>query len=518
MARSLSRFFYRGLLSLHPPSFQAQFAHEMLWIFDEERKRRGATKLLGDALLSLGRQWIVRRALQKWFIGDFTLSPGLSQIHELFAWERIALPESHLPLPRMVQGSLICLLFVMVPLSVLYDGSVRAIQRGSVTRRTFGHSRPFASSGFQRRAALSGLSAEGSLGTGSAFGDSQQAIQSTNEGLDGLAIGSSHVTSPDRNAFEGVLTAFRRYNIVALDDPHGDQVASEFRIQLFRQPGFADKVNDIAFECGNSRYQKVLDRYIAGGKVPHEEIAAVWRNTTQVGQCDLTEQFYSEVRKVNETLPRAKRIRVLALDPPIDWNKVHSAADWVRFMDRDAVAASLIEREAFQRNRKVLVIMGGMHLYRNKHDSYPWVTTLIEKKHPGSVFVIATIRAGPLGATESAFAELQKRLGTSEVPFFALFNGTPAGSLDANPFFQFPVFRKVEGKLTNVTGHLFPGLTLQDLADACLILGPEKIAQVDPKIYEGTPYGKELERRRRILSEGQAGLAPAPPPPNPTQP
>ena len=163
----------------------------------------------------------------------------------------------------------------------------------------------------------------------------------------------------------------------------------------------------------------------------------------------------------------------------------------------------------------MLVIMGGMHLYRNKHDSYPWVTTLIEKKHPGSVFVIATIRGGPgpYGAAESAFAELQKRLGTSEVPFFALLNGTPAGSLDANPFFLFPNFRKVEGKLTNMTGHLFPGLTLQDLADACLILGPEKIAHVDPKIYEGAPYGKELERRRRIVP-----ALPAPPPPNPTQP
>src|SRR5205807_9316561 len=95
MARSLSRFFYRGLLSLHPPSFQAQFAHEMLWIFDEERKRRGATKLLGDALLSLGRQWIVGRALQKWFIGDFRPWPGLSQVHELFASQRSPLPASH---------------------------------------------------------------------------------------------------------------------------------------------------------------------------------------------------------------------------------------------------------------------------------------------------------------------------------------------------------------------------------------------------------------------------------------
>ena len=514
MARSVARSLYRCLLRLHPPSFQAQFANEMLWIFDEAAKRQGVLRLLGDGLLSLARQWFVRLAFQKWLMGDLTLSPWPSLTHELFAWERIALPEGHLPLPRMAQGSLICFLFVMVPITMLYSWSARPFRGIPSSTRQFGHAHGFAGSDSQGAPTVSGVNPKGNLGMGSAFGDGEQP---------GLAEGdgSLQITAPRPNAFDGILGAFQKYKIVALDEPHGDQVASNFRIELIHQPGFAGKVDEIAFESGNSLYQKVLERYISGEEVPHEEIAAVWRNTTQVGCCDsgLIEQFFSEVRKVNQTHPRAKRIRVLALDPPIDWSKVHSSADWVRFMDRDSFAASLIEREVFQRNRKILIIMGGLHLYRNKQDSHPWLTTLIEKKHPGAVFVITTIRGGPGpdGARESAFSELQKRIATSEVPFFALLKGTSAGSLEANPFFQFPVFRKVDGKLTNVTGHLFPGLQLQDLADACLILGPEKMAQVDPEIYKGTAYGKELERRRRILSEGQAGVAPAPLPPNPPQ-
>lgn len=514
MAYSLSRSLYRCLLRLHPPSFQVQFADEMMWIFDETAERQGALKLLGDALFSLVRQWIVRYALQKWLTGDFAPAAWPSLTHELFAWERIALPERHLSLPRMAQGSLICFLLVLTPLTMLYGESARSIRGISTTRRHFARSQRFTGSGFQSASTVSGVSAERNRGMGSAVGDGGQSGLSEGDG-------SLQITSPRSNAFDGILEAFKRYNIVALDEPHGDQVASDFRIELIHQPALAEKVDEIAFESGNSLYQEVLDRYISGEEVPHEEIAAVWRNTTQVGCCDsgLIEQFFSEVRKVNQTLPRAKRIRVLALDPPIDWNKVHSAADWAAFMDRDSFAASLIEREVFQRKRKVLIIMGGMHLYRNKHDSYPWLTTLIEKKHPGAVFVITTIRGGPgpYGATESAYAELQKKLGTSKVPFFALLKGTPAGSLDANPFFQFSSFRKIDGKLTNVTGKLFPGLKLEDLADACLILGPEKLAQVDPEIYKGTAYGKELDRRRRILSEGQAGMAPAPPPPNPPQ-
>ena len=84
--------------------------------------------------------------------------------------------------------------------------------------------------------------------------------------LDSLEL---RLASPKRDAFAGVLGAFRKYNVVALDEPHWDQMASEFIIELVHQSGFADKVNDIVFECGNSGYQKVLDRYISAGEGSH---------------------------------------------------------------------------------------------------------------------------------------------------------------------------------------------------------------------------------------------------------
>src|SRR5215467_2141966 len=144
MARSVARSLYRCLLCLHPPSFQAQFANEMLWIFDEATKQQGVLRLLGDGLLSLARQWFVRLALQKWLMGDLILSPWPNPAHELFAWERIAVPEGHLPLPRMVQGSLICFLFVMVPMTLLYSGSVRRFRGVPSATRQFGPAHGFA--------------------------------------------------------------------------------------------------------------------------------------------------------------------------------------------------------------------------------------------------------------------------------------------------------------------------------------------------------------------------------------
>jgi hypothetical protein len=41
---------------MHPASFREQFSDEMLWIFDEERKRGAVAYLLCDGVLSLLRQ------------------------------------------------------------------------------------------------------------------------------------------------------------------------------------------------------------------------------------------------------------------------------------------------------------------------------------------------------------------------------------------------------------------------------------------------------------------------------
>jgi len=65
----------------------------------------------------------------------------------------------------------------------------------------------------------------------------------------------------------------------------------------------------------------VLDRYIAGEDVPFKEVQKVWRNTTQMmcGWSGFFEQFFPVVRAINQERPLGKRLRVLAGDPPVDW-------------------------------------------------------------------------------------------------------------------------------------------------------------------------------------------------------
>ena len=77
-------------------------------------------------------------------------------------------------------------------------------------------------------------------------------------------------------------------------------------------------MNDIAVEGGNSLYQPILDRYIAGEDVPFNEVRKVWRNTTQptCSRSDFFEQLFSLVGRINQKLASARRLRMLAGDRP----------------------------------------------------------------------------------------------------------------------------------------------------------------------------------------------------------
>lgn len=73
----MTRLLYQVLLWLHPPCFRREFAAEMLWIFDDSVESEGSPRLLFDALVSLGRQWLLRSGA--WRIAA-ALAGGLLQV------------------------------------------------------------------------------------------------------------------------------------------------------------------------------------------------------------------------------------------------------------------------------------------------------------------------------------------------------------------------------------------------------------------------------------------------------
>lgn len=178
-----------------------------------------------------------------------------------------------------------------------------------------------------------------------------------------------------KDPITGILDAFQLHDLVALcDGGHGCEQAYAFRIALIRDPRFPALVNDIVVESGNSLYQSMMDRFILGEDIPDSEICKAWQNTTQphdVWDRPVFEGLFREVRDLNATLPKERQIRVLLGDPPIDWSRINSAADFretgmVQTEDRDGCAARIIQTEVLAKQRRALVIYGGMHLLHRR--------------------------------------------------------------------------------------------------------------------------------------------------------
>ena len=298
-----------------------------------------------------------------------------------------------------------------------------------------------------------------------------------------------------RPAVSAILEAFDKYEVVGMPEAHALKDVDDFILALIRNPAFPEKVNDIAVECGNSLYQPMLDRYIAGEQVPFSEVQKVWRNTTQpmCGTSGFFEQFFPLVRAINQKLPAGKRLRVLAGDPPIDWDQIKTEEDIRKsFVDRDASIASVMEKEVLSKHRRALMLFGTFHLM---HDSGPpgSAISIYEKDYPNRTFVISNL----------AFFDLKPSTPSSNrfvdwpVPSLAVAKGTWLGALDLSHFFPPGVFIDDNCKVTTdfAKEELKP---MEELVDAFLYLGPTDLQlreQVPADIVLDTKYMTESERR-----------------------
>src|SRR5882672_9742357 len=191
-------------------------------------------------------------------------------------------------------------------------------------------------------------------------------------------------------AISAILAAFDKYEVVAMPQGHGMQDLNDFILSLIRNPAFSEKVSDIEVEFGNSLYQPMLDRYIAGENVPFTEVQKVWRKDGQPapGASAFVEQFFPLVRALNQKLPPGRRLRVLAGDPPVDWDQIKSIDDVIRLVHRDASIASVMEKEVLSKHRKALMLFGTFHLMHGVGGS---AVSLYEKDYPNVTLVISDL-------------------------------------------------------------------------------------------------------------------------------
>ena len=297
-------------------------------------------------------------------------------------------------------------------------------------------------------------------------------------------------------AISAILAAFDKYEVVAKPQDHGMQDLNDFIFWLIRTPAFSEKVNCIVFESGNSLYQPILDRYIAGGDVPFTQVEKLWRKMGQpgAGASAFAEQFYPLVRALNQKLPPERRLRVLAGDPPIDWDQIKSVEEVIRLVHRDQGIASVMEKEVLSKHRKALMLFGTFHIMHNTPGS---AVSLYEKEYPNLTFVITE-----LGIFDTDLPSLHdSKFVNWPIPSLARAKGTWLGAFDLGHFIPPGVIIDQD---CNVH-HDFPKALqkpMEEYVDAFLYLGPPDLRlreKIPADIALDPAYRVELQRGGDML-------------------
>ena len=275
-----------------------------------------------------------------------------------------------------------------------------------------------------------------------------------------------------------IIEAFRTHNIVALTDPHGNVQVQAFLLSLVRDPRFPEAANDIIIETASARYQDALDRFVGGDDVERGVLRKAWEDHTVANSLGVqAEELIQAVRTVNASLSEAKRLRVVAGDPPIDWDNVTSRQDHRRWTElRDSYPADLIRRQILDRGRRALVVYGQGHLQRRQivanYDVSTWqaqtVVGLLERDHAARIFNIWTLLDRGVEPPEGVIAW--------RVPTLALVRNTTLGARDfalySRGLGDGSRFGVKGGQLVPIPREEWKMMRMEDQFDALLYLGP----------------------------------------------
>lgn len=295
-----------------------------------------------------------------------------------------------------------------------------------------------------------------------------------------------------------IVSALDTVWVVAIGENHRHiELHEELRAAL-EDPAVQSLVDDIVVEFGNSLYQPLVDRWVAGEAVPLDSVQLAWRNTVispnTVWDAAPYPALFDAARRINAERTDGRAYRVVLGDTPVRWDSITQRSDLSAFFGRSQSMADAVANEVLRHGRKALLIAGGAHLTRRNmvrlnRAGVPIaersVASRIEARFPGSMFVIRSIaRTGTLD-----LGRIQPDRGVR----FASTSSPEFRELAAN---DVSTMRNADGSPFSAYGDA----TLAQLVDAILVWGPDRItfAEPPPGTYDDE-YWAELNRRSHIV-------------------
>ena len=310
--------------------------------------------------------------------------------------------------------------------------------------------------------------------------------------LASIALGGSNQTAaaPCANpgagsAADELAASFDAHQFVFIGSTHGDAKIEEFLRCLVSRPAFKQRVTDIVVEWASSGQQRLLDRYlIALEEIPNDELAPIWFDTDYPllwATLPQIRQFLQALREVNQGLPAAKRIRLVAGNDGVDWARVHAVEDLAPYPYKTNLMPHLIiEHLAKTPGNKTLIVYGDAHI-RYKGNNF--MGELEYALGRSKLFVVG--RIGDLREDERKYL-------------------TAVGDLNKTFFVtaqRFPTDIPWPGSLRIGLDELSERLA--DYIDAFVYLGPQPDKNLMGSIALTDAQKRELDRRSAITSEPQ---------------
>lgn len=513
--RTFSESVYRYLLRLYPSWFRREYGDEALQLFrarshDEKGfllRLRLWFDLLYDLGISLPREY------------RYAAEPRLSGVTALGQLE--GMPAFHL-LESEPPSAGILLCASMLALAVLCAALVLSSSMSKGGRFPGEKAEPDGRAHLRPSAARSNSpgNARGEAEASGSSRDWQSSSPADNPHTDGSLASSSSPSSAagaqdmptqqavPQNATSAILQAYKDHDVVMFGELHGNKQEYEWLCSLVKTPDFADRVDDIVVESGNSLYQQTVDRYVAGGDVSFAQVQIAWRNmiASVPPVSPVYGWLYKAVREANLSHPGKHQIRLIMGSPPGDWDKIKSSKDLAPYAaEREQWYAHVVKDEVLAKHHRALLIMGAAHFLRG-HD--PVVRDQVWlQQHPAVAntgwaqatpgYIERTLRAAGANPYVIAFGanivdnrgQVDRRFDSWPIPAITALSGTWPGKLPAQPVVS--------------CGHASAtAATLGEEADAMLYVGPcadLKSVDVPREELDGTPYGIEVARRAPII-------------------
>lgn len=324
-----------------------------------------------------------------------------------------------------------------------------------------------------------------------------------------LLIATLHAAAPDAcvpetsrtDPIDAVVGAFAEagVRVVALGENHGHLEFHDLLLEILSDPRAAVRIDDVAVEWGNARYQDVVDRWVAGLEAPWDSVQMAWRNSVvspnTVWDAPVYARFFQRIRDLNAGLPPEHRYRVVLADGGVEWSAVRERDDLSPYLDRARTMAETIRQASLLRGRTTLFVAGGLHVAKRNRVQVDArglpraeITAIgwIELHHPGvSRSIQSMARPEALGVPE---------LEGSGPPSVRSADRPELASIPAN---RTTTLRNRDGGRPDVYGTA----TLADVVDAVIVWDSTRrtFPEPDPSIYADDRWWAELNRRSQLV-------------------